>query len=222
MDRSFFIEILLCFLLIIIVLTSISCNKNNDDDTNMLIDARDGKVYKTVTIGSQTWMAENLNYHTANSWCYENKTAFCTAYGSLYDWETAMNREGSSAKGSERVKGICPEGWHLPGDEEWEILINYLGGELIAGGKMKERDTLHWFYPNDGATNESGFNGLPGGIAFNDSTYAFVKYTGSWWSSTSHNLENLAWSVTLKNNTHVAERAANEKNMGFSVRCLKN
>jgi uncharacterized protein (TIGR02145 family) len=114
------------------------------------IDVRDGNSYKTVTIGTQTWMAENYNFATSNgSVCYNNDPLNCSRYGRLYTWETA--------------KMICPtsEGWQLPTDKDWQTLLNYLGGQKIAGSKLKSR--IEWENPNTDATNESGFSALPGG-----------------------------------------------------------
>jgi uncharacterized protein (TIGR02145 family) len=115
-------------------------------------DNRDGKTYKTVTLGTQTWMAENLNYETdTGSLIYNDNPE---PYGRYYNWYTAMV--------------ICPEGWHLPSDGEWSTLIDFLGGEYVAGGKMKST-TNHWESHNAGATNLSGFTGLPGGMYWNES-----------------------------------------------------
>ena len=94
---------------------------------HLFTDPRDGQTYKTVKIGDQIWLAENLNYDPAagNSWCYEDDTANCAVYGRLYDWETA--------------KTACPAGWHLPSEDEWDQLIAFLGGEAAAGGKIRWR-----------------------------------------------------------------------------------
>jgi uncharacterized protein (TIGR02145 family) len=99
-------------------------------------DSRDGKVYKTVKIGDQVWMAENLAYKptSGNSLKYESEADYTAVYGYLYDWKTAMK--------------VCPKGWRLPTDDEWAELSEYLGGEKIAGGKLKETGTTHWKSPN--------------------------------------------------------------------------
>ena len=141
-------------------------------------DSRDGKVYKTVTIGTQTWMAENLAYKGSSSgWAYNDDSNNVTTYGYLYDWYEA--------------KTVCPTGWHLPTDAEWTTLTTYLGGESVAGDKLKEIDTTHWksAYPyNTGATSESGFTALPGGLGFvDDGTYESIGYRGYWWSYTEYN-----------------------------------
>lgn len=114
------------------------------------IDTRDGQSYATVKIGDQVWMAENFKYlPDSGSWAYDNDAAMVSTYGRLYGWETAVS--------------ICPMGWHLPLQEEWQELCDFLGGRDVAGGKLKENGTSHWEDPNGGATNEVGFSALPGG-----------------------------------------------------------
>ncbi len=139
-----------------------------------LLDARDGKKYKTVQIGSQCWMQENLDFglmidgtysqtdnDTIEKYCYDNDSLNCGIYGGLYQWNEMMNYLLIPG-----TKGICPAGWHLPSSEEWTQLSNWLGGLSIAGGKLKETGTLHWRSPNTGATNISGFTALPGGHGY--------------------------------------------------------
>ena len=134
-------------------------------------DTRDGKVYTTMQIGAQCWMNQNLNIGTriagtsnqtnkgtSKKYCYSNTEANCTTYGGLYQWDEMMQYTTTAG-----VKGICPTGWQLPTDTEWTSLATYLGGESVAGGKMKETGITHWTSPNTGATNSSGFTGLPGG-----------------------------------------------------------
>jgi len=122
--------------------TSTKCN-----DVGFFTDPRDGQVYPYKKIGTQVWMTKNLNYAAAGSLCYDNSPANCNIYGRLYDWNTAQT--------------VAPPGWHLPSEAEWTILLNYLGGNLVAGGKMKT--TTGWNSPNEGATNSSGFSALPAG-----------------------------------------------------------
>jgi hypothetical protein len=107
-----------------------------------ITDPRDGQIYPTVEIGDQCWLQKNMNYATGNSWCYDNNTANCATYGRLYDWETVMNGTSSSNAVPSGVQGICPPGWHVPSDAEWTILTDYLGGEGVAGGNMKEAGTV--------------------------------------------------------------------------------
>ena len=122
---------------------------SNGGGTGTFTDPRDGQTYNTVEIGSQTWFSENINYAMTDSWWYDNSSANGDIYGRLYKWYPALT--------------ACPSGWHLPTDEEWTILTDFLGGENVAGGKMKEVGTTLWDSPNNGATNESGFTALPGG-----------------------------------------------------------
>ncbi len=121
----------------------------------------------------------------------------------------------------EGVQGICPNGWHLPTDIEWTILSDLLGGEDVAGGKMKETGTTHWYTPNTGATNSSGFNALPGGSRTNGGSFYNLGYHGYWWSSTEYSESN-AWSRYLDYDNDQVGRSFNNKAYGRSVRCLKN
>ncbi|MDD3875859.1 MAG: FISUMP domain-containing protein [Bacteroidales bacterium] len=171
-------------------------------------DTRDGKTYKTVRISTQTWMAENLNYTTSSgSWCYDNNTSNCTKYGRLYDWNTALT--------------ACPSGWHLPSDAEWTQLTTYLGGESVAGGKLKEIGSTHWFRPNADATNETGFSALPGGNRYYNGTFLNVGRSGYWWSSTEYSSSDARNRYLHYNGTH-AGRDDNYKTIGFSVRCVRD
>jgi len=176
--------------------------------TGTFTDSRDGKVYKTVTIGSQTWMAENLAYK-ANSTClaYMNNQSNAAIYGYLYNWETS--------------KKVCPLGWHLPSDSEWTALITFLGGESEAGNKMKEAGTTHWTSPNTDANNSSGFNALPGGTRFVNSFFFHLGKNGYWWSATENDASH-AWSYYLDyNSTNIFKYSDNKASI-YSVRCLKN
>jgi uncharacterized protein (TIGR02145 family) len=171
-------------------------------------DSRDGKTYKWVKIGGQVWMAENLNYATSTgSWCYENKGEYCKTHGRLYDWKTA--------------KTACPAGWRLPSDAEWTILITFLGGKDEAGGKMKEGGTSHWKSPNTGATNSSGFSGLPGGARSGSGGFSDVGYYGCWWSSTEGSSAS-AWKRYLGYASGSVYHYNSDKECGFSVRCLRD
>lgn len=119
--------------------------------TGTFTDPRDGKVYKTVKIGTQTWMAENLDFKAESGcWAYNNDQNNVKTYGYLYNWKTA--------------KKVCPSGWHLPSKDEWSALLTYFGGEESAGDKLKEAGTVHWQKPVSAATNESGFTAIPGGF----------------------------------------------------------
>jgi uncharacterized protein (TIGR02145 family) len=168
-------------------------------------DLRDGQSYKTVKIGTQIWFAENLNYATSSgSWCYDDNSSNCSKYGRLYDWKTA--------------KKSCPGGWHLPTDAEWTTLTDYLGGEKIAGGKMKSKS--YWDSPNTGATNSSGFTALPGGGSWSGSFYNVGDY-GGWWSASEYDASD-AWHRHLSFSYATVFRYNTHKLYGFSVRCVKD
>jgi uncharacterized protein (TIGR02145 family) len=191
----------------------------------------DGNVYPVVEIGNQCWTKENLKTSkfadgsgipnitddatwtnlSSPAWCnYENNAANDATYGKLYNWYTVADS-----------RNICPAGWHSPTDAEWTVLTDYLGGEAVAGGKMKT--TSGWQAPNTSATNESGFSGLPGGIRF-PSNGTFPPYGGDigyWWSS-SEGDANIAWNRFLSNSNGNAYRGFNFKHTGFSVRCLRD
>ena len=166
-------------------------------DTTIITDI-DGNAYPTVKICNQIWTAKNLNVShyrngdiipqitdtaqwaslTTGAWCwYNNDSAtYGTTYGKLYNWY-AVNDS----------RGLAPEGWHVPSDGEWTILETCLGGAAIAGGKLKERDTIHWINPNTGASDSIGFIGLPGGGCTTDGRFLQIGTNTHWWSSTSSN-----------------------------------
>jgi len=171
-------------------------------DKGELIDNRDQKTYKTVDIGSQTWMAENLNYDVPNNdsdICFDENTDNCVKFGRLYNWTTAMANFESSNKNPSETQGICPSGWHLPSKAEWEQLIDYIGGEEAVETKLKANSDL-WIYRENGAFDEIynigsddyGFSALPGGLGgpaygFNGGVspvFWFKRSDVCWWSST--------------------------------------
>lgn len=171
-----------------------------------ITDKRDGKSYKTIKIGSQVWMAENLAYKpgSGNYWAYGVDSSNVAKYGYLYEWETAKN--------------VCPFGWHLPSEAEWTTLTDYLGGEDVAGTKMKS--TSGWKEDGNG-TNESGFNGLPGGFRGSSGSYSLSLSLGSWWSSSQSDSNN-AWARYLYYAFSFVSRHYYYKAGGLSVRCIKD
>ena len=196
----------------------------------------DGNVYKTVQIGEQLWMAENLktthyadgtaiplistdadwaalgNNNTDDAYCFIDNSV----YGALYTWAAAMQHESTSG-----VQGICPNGWHLPSDTEWVELTDYLGGVGVAGGKLKETGYLHWKYNTDGgATNESGFTGLPGGWRTDDGQYDYQTKRAYWWTSSEKGSK--AWCRYVSFSNAEAKRTSYQKSYGLSVRCVKD
>ena len=187
--------------------------------------------YPSVLIGAQYWMEKNLEVTTyrngdpipyvtdANAWAalttgawcyYNNDPANGSLYGKLYNWYAVND-----------PRGLAPAGWHVPTDAEWTTLSNTLGGDAVAGGKMKVAGTTRWTAPNTGADNSSGFAGLPGGYRNNDGTFNDVGNDGYWWSSTEFNAT-FAWYRGLNyTNGFIGRNFSNKKN-GFSVRCLRD
>lgn len=213
------------FLLVLLALLLVcagGCNKK--PVLGEMTDVRDGKTYKTVTLGDQTWLAQDLNYETGNSWCYKDDTANCETYGRLYDWETALT--------------ACPAGWHLGSDEEWSTLVTYLdprsepndGFEIskIAGGMMKTTGTIEagtglWNSPNTGATNSSGFSALPSGNRNPAGTFKMLGYHIMIWTSTEYD-DNHAWTMMLDMTQSgiLRDYTGVTKDYGISVRCVKD
>jgi len=210
--------------------------------SNSFTDTRDGNIYKTVQIGKQVWMAENLKYlpsvvgpstgseTTPYYYVYgydgtnvtdAKATSNYNTYGVLYNWPAAMAGSASSNANPSGVQGVCPAGWHLPSDAEWTELTDYLGGTRVAGGKLKETGTTHWNSPNTGATNETGFTALPGGSRYNNGNFTNIRYHGGWWSSTEYGTY-LAWYRYAGYNFSDVGRLNYGKEVGFSVRCVRD
>jgi uncharacterized protein (TIGR02145 family)/uncharacterized repeat protein (TIGR02543 family) len=183
-------------------------------------DTRDGKEYKKVTIGKQTWMAENLNYDDpimTSDVCYKKDTSNCAKYGRLYDWATAMSGTRSSSANPSGVQGVCPVGWHLPSEAEWTVLVNYAGGESTAGRKLKS--TSGW-NSNGNGTDEYGFSALPGGrVGYSDGNFYDAGNIGYWWSATEDDANN-AWNRDMYFSSEDVGRYGNGKTRLFSVRCV--
>ena len=187
----------------------------------------DGNTYKTIQIGTQTWMAENLKTTKYNdetaiplvkdavAWTELATPGYCwytndsVSYGALYNFYTINTGK------------LCPMGWHIPSDVEWTALTTYLGGESVAGDKQKETGLTHWQSPNTGATNESGYTALPGGYRINDGSFSSLRRNGYWWSSTESSSVN-AYYTDLFYDSDNGARDDSDKKAGFSVRCLQN
>ncbi|MBN2350456.1 MAG: hypothetical protein JXJ22_16590 [Bacteroidales bacterium] len=186
-----------------------------------MTDLRDGQDYATVTIGAQTWLAQNLNYYTATgSAYYDNDSAtYASVYGRLYNWTTAMNGSSSSILNPSGVQGVCPSGWHLPSVEEWNQLASQLGGSSLAGGKMKEPTLTYWTTPNLNASNSSGFTALPAG-GFSGS-YNGINLNTYYWSATDDSGTN-ASTVSLDYNSGASVISDKDKGDLYSVRCVKD
>jgi len=206
---------------------------------DILTDPRDGQEYPTILIGSQCWMAENLNigkykaspggggpFQTNDGiiekFCYADNPINCDLLGGLYEWDEVMQYSLN-----EGAKGICPDGWHIPSRVDFGQLTTFLGGADVAGGKMKATLPVSWNAPNAGATNESGFSGLPGGIIISDGGVFYDKgKKGYFWSSSGHEeIEsniNEKFQLQLHNDSPIANLGYWYKDLGYSIRCIKD
>jgi len=168
-------------------------------------------VFEEVTIGTQTWMTVNLDVDDGGEgiYAYNNDESNVATYGRLYTWDAAIRVAASI------------DGWHLPSDAEWTELIDYLGGESVAGGKLKETGTEHWSSPNTGATDEYGFTALPGGYRnFYGSFHGIGSY-GFWWSATEL-FATYAWNRLMGCNISDVYRNLYSKEFGRSIRLIKD
>ena len=169
-----------------------------------MTDARDGESFQTVKIGKQIWMAENLKVKTEGSWCYEDKETNCQKYGRLYNWDAA--------------KVACPVGWHLPSKEEFEALFVAVGGEDVAGKKLK---SISGWEKNGNGDDAFAFSALPAGGRNYYGNYYREGDLAFFWSSTEYNSDN-AYNMYLNFNFDYAYLDDYYKFNGFSVRCLKD
>jgi len=165
-------------------------------------DSRDGRAYKTVKFDNQTWMAENLNYNANGSKCYENQESNCQKYGRLYDWKTA--------------KSACPNGWHLPSYNEWQILEDFAGGDKILKASSGWND-------NGNGWDAFGFSALPGGYGYSDGRFLNVGEVGRWWTAREYN-DNCAyfWDMGSKAFLSNCSNGSFEKWLLSSVRCVQD
>lgn len=203
--------------------------------TTYAIQDIDGNLYHSINIEKQEWMQENLkttkfsdgskiqNVTQTSEWInlslgaycdYDNNPSNVATFGRLYNGYTVTDQ-----------RNVCPSGWHVPSLDEWDILINNLGGVNIAGGKMKSIGTAQngdgfWNSPNTGATNESGFTGLPGGTRFDLGDFRDIKSFGHWLSSDSR--FGYTWSIRLQDNHTMVEKYNNYSHIGHSIRCVKD
>jgi uncharacterized protein (TIGR02145 family) len=193
---------------------------------------QEGNVYKTIVIGTQEWMAENLNTSVyrngdeilaqlsdsewsqtditlSGAWSYleANESNACP-YGKLYNWFACTD-----------MRGLCPVGWHIPSDSEWNTLTTFLGSSALAGGKMKS--VVLWNAPNTGAQNTSGFSALPGSFRYSGGSYDVPGNVTYWWSSTAASVS-AAWVRSVVFNNDDVNRDDLNKRSGFSVRCLRD
>jgi len=223
-------------LMIGITLMFTNCKKEgNNSSSNGTMTDQDGNVYKTVTIGIQIWMAENLRTTKYNdgtaipnvtsniSWISLTSGAYCnynnttntdtiTTYGRLYNWQAVNTGK------------LAPKGWHVPNDNDWKSLIAYLGGDSVADRKLKEIGTLHWISPNDSTTNESGFTALPGGQRGPEGIFFFIGHSGKWWSNTIALIGGASFGINGDNflDYFNIEGPIYKNEPGYSVRCLRD
>jgi len=178
-------------------------------DMPVLTDPRDGHTYPTVQIGDQCWMQKNLNYDTAGSWCYQYIQSNCDSFGRYYSWPAVL--------------AVCPPGWHLPNETEADSLALFLGGAKKAGGRMKETGYSHWFSPNQGATNLSGFTALGTGRRINNipSFEGLMIDAVFWATKKNHPDEPCAFGVRYNAN-QLSISSYGYFIDSFSVRCLKD
>lgn len=208
--------------------------------SNTLKDSRDGKIYKTVQIGSQTWMAENLNYADSitavglkdRSWCFGNKQDSCEKYGRLYTWAAAMDSAGNFSTEAVshnkiRYRGICPEGWHIPTETEWMALIIYVDGVIskytpsnTAGTKLKATSGWNGYNGSDNGSDAFGFAALPAGIRKTHGDFDGNGYDASFWSSEKERCIELYYKGS--DGKRAAKVSMCDIGLGLSVRCLKD
>lgn len=191
----------------------------------------DGNTYKTVKIGAQVWMAENLRTEsytngdpikqvtdgsdwsglTRGAWCYfENNSSNNVPYGKLYNWYTVDDS-----------RGVCPSGWHVPTDDDWGTLFSYLGGIDVAGGKLKTTGTRYWKSPNNDASNSVGFDGIPAGCREPDGGFIMLGEYADWWGSDSQSSDQASDRYLYYSYKNVGV-TKDDKNYGMSIRCVKN
>ena len=207
--------------------------RNFDED--WMVDPRDRQLYKVVTIGEQTWMAHNLNYETdAGSYCYNDSVKYCKKYGRLYTWAAAMDSTGTwttNGKGcgygktctpTYPVRGVCPEGWHLPDTTEWKTLFDAVGGKGTAEIMLKSTEGWNDYGRTSGNGSDTySFSALPAGGRGSNGFFYYEGSAADFWSSTEDD-SNYAYDMNLDYSNDGAYLNYNYKGNGFSVRCLKD
>jgi len=224
---------------------SLSCSSDGDPPNYGGSKGNDIENYKTKKIGNQTWIAENLDYYVEGSKCYNDDPANCAKYGRLYNWSTAMaldpNCDFTSCSGEiqQPHRGICPEGWHIPSYDDWDVLFHYVendkglsgsppGGSYTAGGYLKATSGWNYYEGQSGnGTDDYGFSALPGGAGRSDNgSFSSVGLAGCWWSSTETDgsSNEYAYLSSMKYDDAVAflHYGGNKDHRLYSVRCLKN
>lgn len=231
--------------MLLLFLLANGCKK--DDNTGPVtgtVKDIDGNIYNTIKIGTQIWMSENLKTtrfkDSTTILLVDSDTAWDAYNDSLprycwmeYDKTTYGNLYGALYNGFAVLTGkLCPDGWHVSMDTEWETLEKFAGmtqAEVVKtgmrgtdeGGKLKETGGAHWLSPNTGATNAYGFNALPGGFCLGGGSFSKVQQEGNWWTSTCDTSQNLRYRTIKFNDSKIGKNAWYWRN-GFSVRCVKN
>jgi uncharacterized protein (TIGR02145 family) len=210
------------------------CKTETEDNCEYgeLVDDRDGQIYKTVKIGNQWWMAENLNYAYSSteepdypaSTCYEHSGKYCEKYGRLYTWATAVDKWESECDyqtcslPSGNIQGMCPSGWHLPSKAEWEKLFWAVGGKMTAGEMLMSSSEC--LYSKNG-TDSFGFSALPAGKEYNITDFQGEGRATFFWTSTESH-DDYAYHISLGCDLDDVYEAYISKGYWFSVRCLKD
>jgi uncharacterized protein (TIGR02145 family) len=227
----------------ICLITLASCQKDDISSNNTVKDI-DGNIYHTVTIGTQVWMSENLktthysngeplidgtgvgdlttgDYTTKYWFVYDNDLSYKEDRGLMYTWAAVVNGSQASNHNPSNVQGICPCGWHVPSDAEWDELINLNGGASAASGKLKETGTTHWWSPNTGASNESSFSAIPSGDRHYNGSYDNLGAAARYWVTDQNDATQGKVNYLDYNNTTVFKSPL-MKNFAISVRCVKD
>ena len=252
MKKKLLLRTPLLVALSLVLIISYSCKKtvkveNNEENKNITFNSSitygsikdvENNNYKTVAIGTQVWMAENLKstkYKNGEligtttpatlviagesapkyQWAYAGKESNVADYGRLYTWYAVTDS-----------RGVCPSGWHVPSTSEWTTLIDYCGGASFAGGNLKETGSIHWPIPTIVSSNSSGFTALPGGcrsadVGDNIALFLYIDLYGNWWSSTA-TLQGNAESFLLSTGSNYGGMSVGLMYEGFSVRCVKD
>ena len=236
-------------LIIFVLINSVACDKKkplipnnplngkttaifNQNKTYGVVNDIDGNVYKTIVIGDQTWMAENLrtihyqngdeipNVKDSTLWAEQIEGAYCNynntenldtiaTFGRLYNWYTTQD-----------TRGLAPKGWRVANAVDWLILIDYLGGDTIASKHLKEAGTLHWDNPNN-ADNGSGFTALPGGWRYRNKNFEEITYYSDYWTSSLYSEVSAPFLFFSCWNDNLVYKGLNFKVNGYSIRCIK-
>ncbi len=225
MKNKLTITFLYSFMAIAFSLMLVNCHKEKFDLTDI-----EGNGYHIVQIGTQVWTVENIrtthynngdaipdvidsaqwsNLTTAAYSAYFNNTSY-KGYGCLYNWYAISDS-----------RNLAPVGWHVATDADWQTLVDYLGGENVAGGKLKVTGTGYWLAPNIGATNTNGFSAFPSGCRNNRATFLYLNNYSFWWSSTSSTI-NEAFARVITSDAAQIARSSFDKKSGFTVRCVKD